>query len=159
MKTIKFTAIAFAAILFAACGSKKESSSSDDIDTSFATETTDDCDSTTSGNDESSYEASDYSSDESDASSSDASEESSSTSSSSEDWDSLLDSYSEYVDQYVALAKKAKNGDETTMSEAAELVVKANEMNSKLVGAKGDMSASQWTRYMKITAKMTKIAL
>lgn len=157
MKTIKFTAIAFAAILFAACGSKKESSSSDDIDTSFATETTDDSDSTAS--DENSYEASDYSSDESDASSSDASEESSSTSSSSEDWDSLLDSYSEYVDQYVALAKKAKNGDETTMSEAAELVVKANEMNSKLVGAKGDMSASQWARYMKITAKMTKIAL
>ena len=54
--------------------------------------------------------------------------------------------------------KKASNGDMTTMAEYAGLMQKAQELSDKISGAQGDMSASQWARYMKITTKMTTAA-
>ena len=79
----------------------------------------------------------------------------SSSSTGSADWDSMLDSYEQYVNKYIALMKKASNGDMTTMAEYAGLMQKAQELSDKISGAQGDMSASQWARYMKITTKMT----
>lgn len=159
MKTLQLSAIAFAAILLVACGSKKTSNSDNGIDTSFATETSDESNSYSSDSNESSYDASNSSADDFSTSSSEDSEESSSSSSSNENWDSILDTYSEYVDKYVSLAKKAKNDDDFSMSEATEMMEKANELNSKLEIAKDDMSMKQWARYMKISAKMAKVAL
>lgn len=83
---------------------------------------------------------------------------SSSSSSSSEDWDAVLDSYSSYVDQYVALVKKAAKGDPTAMGEYASFLEKSEELSDKLERAKSDMSSSQVARYMKISAKMLKAA-
>lgn len=82
----------------------------------------------------------------------------SSSSTSSKDWDSMLDSYEEYVDKYIVLVKKAAKGDMTAMAEYARLMQKAQELSDKINGAQGDMSASQWARYLKITTKMTKAA-
>ena len=82
----------------------------------------------------------------------------SSSSTGSEDWDSMLDSYEQYVNKYIALLKKASNGDMTAMAEYAGLMQKAQELSDKISGAQGDMSASQWARYMKITTKMTTTA-
>lgn len=82
----------------------------------------------------------------------------SSSSTGSADWDSMLDSYEQYVNKYIALMKKASNGDMTTMAEYAGLMQKAQELSDKISGAQGDMSASQWARYMKITTKMTTAA-
>ena len=82
----------------------------------------------------------------------------SSSSKSSADWDSMLDSYEQYVNKYIALLKKAANGDMTAMAEYAGLMQKAQELSDKISGAQGDMSASQWARYMKITTKMTTAA-
>ena len=82
----------------------------------------------------------------------------SSSSKSSADWDSMLDSYEQYVNKYIALLKKAANGDMTAMAEYAGLMQKAQELSDKMDGAQGDMSASQWARYMKITTKMTTAA-
>ena len=82
----------------------------------------------------------------------------SSSSTGSADWDSMLDSYEQYVNKYIALMKKASNGDMTTMAEYAGLMQKAQELSDKISGAQGDMSASQWARYMKITTKMTTTA-
>ena len=82
----------------------------------------------------------------------------SSSSTGSEDWDSMLDSYEQYVNKYIALLKKASNGDMTAMAEYAGLMQKAQELSDKISGAQGDMSASQWARYMKITTKMTTAA-
>lgn len=76
----------------------------------------------------------------------------------SADWDSMLDSYEQYVNKYIALLKKASNGDMTAMAEYAGLMQKAQELSDKMNGAQGDMSASQWARYMKITTKMTTAA-
>lgn len=76
----------------------------------------------------------------------------------SEDWDALLDSYEEYVDKYISYAKKAAKGDMSALSEYPALMEKAQEFSSKMSGAQGQMSTSQWNRYMKITNKMTQAA-
>lgn len=103
-------------------------------------------DSSTSGSSESS-------SDESDSA------DSSSSSASSEDWDAVLDSYEEYVDQYISLMKKAQQGDMTALTEYPALLEKANDFGSKLSSASSDLSTSQMARYTKITAKITKAAM
>lgn len=85
-------------------------------------------------------------------------DDSSTTSSGSEDWDALLSSYEQYVDQYLKLMKKASNGDASAMTEYASFLEKAQEVSNKMSGAKGSMSASQWAKYMKITNKMASAA-
>ena len=82
----------------------------------------------------------------------------SSSSTGSEDWDSMLDSYEQYVNKYIALMKKASNGDMSALAEYPALMEKAQEFSEKMKNAQGDMSASQWARYMKITTKMTTAA-
>lgn len=82
----------------------------------------------------------------------------STASSGSEDWDALLSSYEQYVDQYIKLMKKASNGDASAMTEYASFLEKAQEVSNKMSGAKGSMSASQWAKYMKITNKMASAA-
>lgn len=72
----------------------------------------------------------------------------------SEDWDSLLNSYEQYVDKYISYVKKAANGDMSALTEYPALMEKADEFSNKLSAAKGDMSSAQWARYMKITNKM-----
>lgn len=91
-------------------------------------------------------------------SSADNDDDSSTASSGSEDWDALLSSYEQYVDQYIKLMKKASNGDASAMTEYASFLEKAQEVSNKMSGAKGSMSASQWAKYMKITNKMASAA-
>lgn len=101
------------------------------------------------------------SSDDSSVSSDDSSDEDesiSSSSSGSQDWDALLNSYEQYVDKYISYMKKAAKGDMSALAEYPALMEKAQEFSEKMENAQGDMSASQWARYMKITNKMTKAA-
>ena len=74
----------------------------------------------------------------------------------SEDWNALLKSYEQYVDKYIALMKKASNGDMSAMAEYASLLSKAQDLSKKMEKAKGQMSVSQWEKYNKITMKMAK---
>ena len=89
-------------------------------------------------------------------SNSDFGDETSSTE--SEDWDELLESYEEYVDKYISYLKKASSGDMNALSEYPALLEKAQEFSDKMKNAQSNMSASQWSRYIKITNKMTKAA-
>lgn len=75
------------------------------------------------------------------------------------DWDDLLDSYEQFVDQYISLVKKASKGDVTAIAEYPSVMEKATEFAEKMKGAQSDMSSSQWARYMEITNKMSKAAL
>lgn len=77
-------------------------------------------------------------------------------SSDSQDWDELLTTYEEYVDEYISFAKKAANGDMGALSKYSSLMEKAQELSEKLSRAENEMSASQWSRYTKITVKLTK---
>lgn len=76
----------------------------------------------------------------------------------SEDWDALLDSYDSCVTKYISLMKKAAKGDLSALAEYPSLLEKAEDFSNKMENAEGDMSASQWERYMKITAKMATAA-
>lgn len=76
----------------------------------------------------------------------------------SQNWNELLDSYEQYVNKYISFVKKAANGDMNALAEYPALLEKAQDFSSKLENAKGDMSPSQWSRYMRITAKMSQAA-
>ena len=81
-----------------------------------------------------------------------------SESSDGEDWDSLLDSYEEYVDMYVSLLKKASSGDLSAVSEYADYLNKAQEFSKKLENSTDEMTVSQVARLSKITQKMLQAA-
>lgn len=74
------------------------------------------------------------------------------------DWDEVLDSYEEYVDDYVKLVKRISNGDTSAMADVASFSQKAQSLSSKLSNGHGSMSSSQWSRYLQITQKMTNAA-
>lgn len=76
-------------------------------------------------------------------------------SSSSSDWDDVLDEYEDYVDDYIAVLKKANNGDMTAFSEMGDLLEDAQELADELKDAKGDLTSAQLSRYTKILNKMT----
>lgn len=93
------------------------------------------------------------------SSSSDNDDDDSSSSSDNEDWDAVLDSYEEYVNDYISLMKKAMNGDRDALSKYPSILENAQELSEKLQNAKGSMSSSQLSRYVKITNKMTQAAV
>lgn len=76
----------------------------------------------------------------------------------SEDWDALLTSYEEYVDQYILFAKKAAKGDARALAKYPSLMKKAEKLSDKLEDAEGDMTSAQLARYNKISMKLLKAA-
>lgn len=80
--------------------------------------------------------------------------EDNSASSSDNDWDSVLDEYEKYVDNYVATYKKAMNGDMNALSEYVSLAEQAEKLSNKLSKGQGSMTTAQMNRYTKITTKM-----
>lgn len=81
-----------------------------------------------------------------------------SESSDGEDWDSLLDSYEEYVDMYISLLKKASAGDLSAVSEYTSYMSKAQEVSQKMADATSKLSPAQLSRFNKITQKMLQAA-
>lgn len=159
MKTIKFLAIAAIAICLASCGGKSESENSGVKADSVLNELSDAADEVKDATTSALSDESASTSDESEAQAEANESESASASSSSEDWDALLSSYEEYVDEYISFAKKAKNGDMAAMAEYPKLLQKAQDLSSKLESAKGQMSSAQTARYMKILNKMNQAAV
>jgi hypothetical protein len=77
---------------------------------------------------------------------------------SSEDWDAILDSYENYMDQYIEVLKKVNAGDAAAYSEMMSLMQECNELNEKLASASDNMSVAQATRFQKIADKMAASA-
>lgn len=101
---------------------------------------------------------SDSGDDDDDSFSSSDDDDSFSSSSGSEDWDALLDEYENLVDKYIALLKKANQGDMSALAEYAGMMEQAQVLGEEMSGAQGEMSSAQWSRYSKILQKMTKAA-
>jgi hypothetical protein len=78
---------------------------------------------------------------------------------SDENWDQLLDSYDAYVNSYIKLLKKAQKGDASAISEYPAMLENALSLQEKLQGEKGNLSASQLTRLVKIQAKTAEAAI
>ena len=81
-----------------------------------------------------------------------------SESSDGEDWDSVLDSYEEYVDMYISLLKKASAGDLSAVSEYTSYMSKAQEVSQKMADATSKLSPAQLSRFNKINQKMLQAA-
>ena len=146
MKIIKFLAITSIALCVASCGGKNDAEKSDSTATEEIVET--------SALPETESNEENVASENVD----EIAEEPSSSSSSSEDWDALLDSYDEYVTKYISYMKKAANGDMSALSEYPALLEKAQEFSEKMENAQGEMTSAQWSRYTKITKKMSPAA-
>lgn len=78
--------------------------------------------------------------------------------SNSEDWDEILDSYEEYVDEYIKLMKQVSAGDMNAYSSLATYTEKLAEFGKKLDAASDDITAAQLARYNKISMKMATAA-
>ena len=77
----------------------------------------------------------------------------------SENWDAVLDSYENYVNQYIKLMKKAQAGDVSAVAEYASMMEKAEDLSNKLEKAEDSLSSAQLARYTKITQKLASAAM
>lgn len=94
-----------------------------------------------------------------DDSDSDVSESKSTSSNSDTDWDDVLDSYESFSKEYIPFCEKVADGSVTiTSPEYARMMRQSSDFSSKLAGARGDMTPSQWARYMKISGKIAQAA-
>lgn len=82
----------------------------------------------------------------------------SSISASSDDVEEFLQEYEEYVDEYVKVARKAKNGDSSALTEMTKLAAKAAKLVNKIDNVADDMTEEQLAKYAEITAKMSRAA-
>lgn len=71
--------------------------------------------------------------------------------------DAMLESYDEYVTEYVSYMKKASSGDMSALSEYPQMLEKAQELSSKIEDCKSEMTTEQWSRFNEITAKMLDV--
>ena len=76
--------------------------------------------------------------------------------SSSSDWDSILDSYEKYVNEYIAVYKKVQSGDMSAYSKMASLMEKYQKLAEQLENASDELTSSQLARFQKINAKLAK---
>lgn len=83
---------------------------------------------------------------------------SSSSSSSDENFDEFLAAYEKYIDKYIALMKKAKNGDYSAMSDAASLMSEAQEYGEKLQKLSGNLTPAQLAKFQKLQQKLISAA-
>ena len=92
-------------------------------------------------------------------SSDDSSNDESVSSSGSEDWDEVLKSYEEYIDQYIKLLKKANKGDASALSEYPAMMEKATDLASKLENAGNDLTPTQASKFAKLQLKLTNAVM
>ena len=83
---------------------------------------------------------------------------SSSSSTSDEDFDEFLAAYEKYIDKYIALVKKAKDGDTSAMTDAASMMSEAQEYGEKLEKISGDLTPAQLAKFQKLQQKLLKAA-
>jgi hypothetical protein len=132
MKTIKIISlVAIATLVFCACGGKKQQEQK-----SIVVETTEQTQTSTSSTTSSET----------------------TTSTTTKDWDSVLDQYETFVDDYVNALKKASKGDMSVYADMESLMEKAEELGDELDDVKNELTPSQAKRHMSILEKMTNAA-
>lgn len=89
----------------------------------------------------------------------DQSEASTETVTASSKWDSMLDEYENYVDQYISLMRKVSNGDISVMSEYQKFMEKTQALSKKLDKMDAaEATNAQIKRYQDISMKMANAA-
>lgn len=75
-----------------------------------------------------------------------------------ENFDEWLNEYEEYCNSYIALLKKASNGDMSAIAEYTKMLQKAQKMSKKMEDVKGDLTPAQLAKFQRIQAKLMKAA-
>lgn len=75
-----------------------------------------------------------------------------------EDWDAVLKSYETYIDNYIALMKKAKTGDASALSDYPAMMQNATDLQTKLGSAENQLSTSQMEKFLDLQNKLIKAA-
>ena len=143
IKNLQLAILATIALTFTACGNKTEKETSFDEPTTEMETSSFDTEEITDGPTDEIYEEK---------------EEVVSTPKGNNNIDEYLKSYEEYVDQYIKLMKKAKDGDVSAMTEYAEYMEKATDLSEKMEKAESEMSSAQMAKFLKIQAKLTQAA-
>ena len=81
-----------------------------------------------------------------------------STSTSDTDFDEFLTAYENYINKYIAIMQKAKNGDYSAMTEAATLMQDAQEYGEKLQKMSGSLTPTQLAKFQKLQQKLLSAA-
>ena len=149
MKKILLTFTAIASIILASCGGNNDAES--DLDSMF-----DDLQEMT--------DEADYGTDETDTETDTETEtetETTDESSPSDEWNSVLDDYEAYVDDYVSLIKKQKAdpADMSIMTEYQQLMQKGSEWSTKMSEMSADFGPEQLSRMQEIQMKLSKAAM
>ena len=149
MKKILLTFTAISSIILASCGGNNDAES--DLDSMF-----DDLQEMT--------DEADYGTDETDTETDTETEtetETTDESSPSDEWNSVLDDYEAYVDDYVSLIKKQKAdpADMSIMTEYQQLMQKGSEWSTKMSEMSADFGPEQLSRMQKIQMKLSKAAM
>jgi len=93
------------------------------------------------------------------SSSEESSNDESISSSDSENWDEVLKSYEEYIDQYIKLLRKANKGDASALTEYPAMMEKATDLAGKLENAGNDLTPTQASKFAKLQLKLTNAAM
>lgn len=72
--------------------------------------------------------------------------------------DRVIDEYEELVDELLALARRAENGDESAEYEALELMNRLQPIAEKLESVAGEMTEAQQARLIELAAKAYSVA-
>ncbi len=80
------------------------------------------------------------------------------TTSGDENFDEWLNEYEEYCNSYIALLKKASNGDMSAIAEYTKMLQKAQKMSKKMEDVKGNLTPAQLAKFQRIQAKFMKAA-
>jgi len=76
-----------------------------------------------------------------------------------EDWDQVLENYEEYIEEYITLLKKTKDGDTSVMTEYMQVMEKANKLSEKMKNAGNEMTPKQMKKLMNLQNKLSNAAL
>lgn len=75
------------------------------------------------------------------------------------DWNKIIDDYGTFIDQYIELLKKAKNGDASAMSDYPDVMQKAQDLGEQLQNAQSDLTPEQASKFLKLQEKLSQAAL
>ena len=84
--------------------------------------------------------------------------ETTSSSISNTDFDEFLTAYENYINKYIAIMKKVKDGDYSAMTEAATLMQDAQEYGEKLQKISGDLTPAQMVKFQELQQKLIRAA-
>ncbi|MDR2142922.1 MAG: hypothetical protein LBP29_00960 [Treponema sp.] len=74
------------------------------------------------------------------------------------DWNKLLKNYEKFVNDYIAVAKKAASGDVKALEKAASLMEQAQELAEQLGKASDDLTSEQSAKLLELQEKMLEVA-